>query len=132
MWLTFSIAYSILKMVDIRWSDFCYRYCISFICTDHIFSIKVCPFVLTNSRLQISLKDFSLFCPSLQFSEALCQNLDFLYKHLEFLHINDPHFQYPSADRLVIINIAVFWLNDYFSILAVQWNYCYIINYCTT
>ena len=84
------------------------QYCFYFICRDHIFSIKVSPFVLTNSRLQISLKDFSLFCPSLQFSEALCQNLDFLYKHLEFLHINDPHFQYPSADRLVIINIAVF------------------------
>ena len=63
---------------------------IYFIYRDHIFSRKVGPFVLTNSRLQISLKDFSLFCPSLQFSEALCQNFDFLSKHLEFLHITVP------------------------------------------
>ena len=99
-----SASLNMVDMISVVNTEF-YIY---FIYRDHIFSRKVCPFVLTNSRLQISLKDFSLFCPSLQFSEALCQNLDFLYKHLEFLHINDPHFQYPSADRLVIINIAVF------------------------
>ena len=49
------------------------------------FSSQVFPFVLTNSRLQISFKDFSLFCSSLQFSEALCQNFYFLTKIPSFM-----------------------------------------------
>ena len=49
------------------------------------FSSQVFPFVLTNSRLQISFKDFSLFCSSLQFSEALCQNFYFLTKIPSFI-----------------------------------------------